>query len=442
LLEPGDVLPSSTALEASVEEPNPYERLRLGKADLLRRIEVQRVKRRSVEAERLFVEGQLATESTLGKALATDLSLAQAELAIAEAQANSADGWGQFWSLVEANAADKVEKISGEVDYAQVRQRAREVELGLGESQVTFRQERISELQSELESVSGFDSLAIATWETLTQWLMREAWKVVLSLVLIYFAVRFAQRLLARSVKVILSRTDDDPDSDDDGDQRRETLADVFLSVARIAIYVVAALIALEQIGVNTGPIMGSVAILGLAISFGSQNLVRDVVNGFFILLENQFAVGDVVTINGKTGSVEKISIRSTWIRQATGDLHVIPNGGITVVSNLTRGWSKATCEIGVSYNADLAQVKEVINAVGEIMYADEAWREQLDEAPQWIGVTSLGDSSVVVRTQVKVTPGSQWAVTRELNHRLKLAFDEAGIEIPYPHQVVHHVNA
>ena len=99
---------------------------------------------------------------------------------------------------------------------------------------------------------------------------------------------------------------------------------------------------------------LGSVAILGLAISFGSQNLVRDVVNGFFILLENQYAVGDVVSINGKTGGVEKITIRSTWVRSATGDLHCIPNGSISLVSNLTRGWSRAICEIGVSYDADL----------------------------------------------------------------------------------------
>ncbi|MBT3223724.1 MAG: mechanosensitive ion channel family protein, partial [Proteobacteria bacterium] len=208
--------------------------------------------------------------------------------------------------------------------------------------------------------------------------------------------------------------------------------------VLRIAIYIVGGLIALEQIGVNTGPILGSVAILGLAISFGSQNLVRDVVNGFFILLENQFAVGDVVTINGKTGTVEKITIRSTWIRAATGDLHVNPNGSITVVSNLTRGWSKATCQIGVAYDADLDLVRDVINKTGQEMYAEEAWSEALEEAPQWIGVVSLGDSAVVVRTQVKCTPGNQWSAERELNLRLKLAFDKAGIEIPFPQTVMH----
>ena len=116
--------------------------------------------------------------------------------------------------------------------------------------------------------------------ETFYQWLFREAWLVVLVLILLYFGVRFARRLLDRGVQVILKRADDNPDVDDDGDQRRKTLADVFLSVARIALYIVAGLVALEQIGVNTGPILGSVAILGLAISFGSQNLVRDVVNG------------------------------------------------------------------------------------------------------------------------------------------------------------------
>jgi small conductance mechanosensitive channel len=240
---------------------------------------------------------------------------------------------------------------------------------------------------------------------------------------------------------VILKCVDDDPDTEDDGDQRRKTLADVFLSVARIAIYVVAGLLALEQVGFNTGPILGSVAILGLAISFGSQNLVRDVVNGFFILLENQYAVGDVVTLNGQTGTVEKISIRSTWIRQWTGQLHAIPNGSISLVSNHTRDWAVAVCDVGVAYDSDLARVKTVVERIADELFVDEEWAEAFEEKPTWGGVVTLGDSAITVRLQGKVEAGKQWGVGREMNRRVHLVFGEEGIEIPFPQQVVHHVN-
>jgi small conductance mechanosensitive channel len=231
---------------------------------------------------------------------------------------------------------------------------------------------------------------------------------------------------------------DDDPNKSDASDQRRQTLADVFTSVAGLAVYIVAGLIALEEIGVNTGPLLGSVAILGLAVSFGSQNLVRDVVNGFFILLENQFAVGDVITISGKTGTVERVTIRSTWVRSYNGDVHVVPNGTIALVSNQTREWSRAVCDVGVGYDSDLVQVRDVVNQVGLEMKEDPAWSDVLDEAPTWVGVTELGDSSVVVRVVAKVSAGGQWGAVRELNERLKVAFDAKGIEIPFPQQVVH----
>ena len=211
----------------------------------------------------------------------------------------------------------------------------------------------------------------------------------------------------------------------------------MFSGVVRIAVYVVAGLVALEQIGVDTGPLLGSVAILGLAVSFGSQNLVRDVVNGLFVLLEDQYSVGDVVEISGKTGTVERITIRSTWIRQFNGDLHAVPNGAITTVTNMTREWARSVVKVGVGYGADLAHVERVCTEVSAAMYADEAWREALLEEPMWGGVLELGDSAVVIQVLVRTGAGEQWGVSRELNRRLKLAFDEADIEIPFPQRVV-----
>jgi len=424
--------------EPEVEDPNPFERRRMVLADLERRITAQEQRRAMVASDITFIERQLDAEGILAVALDKDLELAETEHEIAANQAGDEDAWGLLWTEIADSSATKVERIRGEADYGRARARSRQVELGLARSQIAFRDGRIAELNSEYEKEAALGAWFTASWETFLLWLRHQAWRIGIVLVLIYVGVRLTLRLLDRVKVVILERTDDDPDVDDDRDQRRQTLADVFTSVARIVVYIVAGLLALEQIGVNTGPILGSVAILGLAISFGSQNLVRDVVNGFFILLENQYAVGDVVTVNGQTGTIERITIRSTWVRSATGDLHVVPNGSISLVSNLTRGWSKATCDIGVAYDADLGQVEGVVNRVGEEMYAEEKWKEVLEEAPVWIGVTNLGDSSVVVRTQVRVAPGSQWAVTRELNRRLKLAFDAEGIEIPFPQVVMH----
>ncbi len=272
---------------------------------------------------------------------------------------------------------------------------------------------------------------------TFINWLTYDSWRIVIGLLLVWVGLKFALHLLGKGVTVVMNRAEGDLDDTTDDDHRVLTLVTVFQSVVKIGLYGVALLLALDQIGVNTAPLLGSVAILGLAISFGSQNLVRDVVNGFFILLENQFAVGEVVTISGSTGTVEKITIRSTWVRQASGDLHVIPNGSISMVTNLTRDWARAIVHCGVGYDVDLGQLQEVVTRVGVEMFEHEDWKDILEEAPEWVGITELGDSAVVFRCMAKVTVGNQWAVGRELNRRLKLAFDAAGIDIPFPQRVV-----
>jgi len=268
--------------------------------------------------------------------------------------------------------------------------------------------------------------------------LKNKGWKVAMTLFLIWAALRLALRVIRAATKTILKATRDDNDDEmSQEEQRTETIANVFSGIAKVAAYAVAWLVALEQIGVNTGPILASAAILGLAISFGSQNLVRDVVNGMFILIENQYAVGDFVEVCGQSGTVEQVNVRSTRIRQLDGTLHIIPNGSISSVANKTRDWGRAVCEIGVGYDSDMDKVAEVVNKVGEEMYASEEWKDELMEAPSYIGITQMGDSCVTVRAMAKVEPGEQWGATRELNHRLKRAFEEAGIEIPFPQRVV-----
>jgi small conductance mechanosensitive channel len=352
------------------------------------------------------------------------------------------------WGPIAEYAGVKVSKLLAESQLGAARQREREVEVGLAQSQLNFRNERLTGLEGQLKEDGQFAGWLEATGETLLAWLTGQSWRIAIGLLLIWVGLQFALRLVGRVSGVIMEHAEGEPDNADDVDQRSKTLATVFEGMARIALYIVAALLALEQIGVNTAPILGSVAILGLAVSFGSQNLVRDVVNGFFILLENQYAVGEFVNIGGKSGTVEKITIRSTWIKAATGDLHVIPNGSVTSVTNSQRTWARSICEIGVAYDADLAKVKEVIDRVGQEMAAEEEWFSKFYEedgetdVPAWVGVTALGDSAVTVRAWVKVDAGQQWGVERELNRRFKLAFDAAGIEIPFPQRVVHNKSA
>jgi len=428
------------ALSTSIELPTPYERRKLKLADLSHRIETQKAKRQQASAENRYIQRQLESEKSLNMALKKDVELATTEIVIAGEQrrGDGPEAWRRFWSEIEEVSTRKQQQLKKDADAGLDRLRTREVELTLGESQLEFRSSRIEALQAEYDTGASFSGWLDATSETVGNWLRQESWRLVLALLLLWIGIKLALRLIHKLSNIILARAEGNPDDPTDVDQRSKTLASVFSGIARIGVYIIGGLLALEQIGVNTGPLLGSVAILGLAISFGSQNLVRDVVNGFFILLENQYAVGELVTIAGNTGTVEKITIRSTWVRAWTGEVHVIPNGSISSLTNKSRDWAVAPCHIGVGYNSDLDEVKQVANEVGEQIYASEEWHEILDEPPCYVGVTELGDSAVTVRVVARVRPGNQAGMGRELNYRLKVAFDAAGIDIPFPQRVIH----
>ena len=220
--------------------------------------------------------------------------------------------------------------------------------------------------------------------------------------------------------------------------QRMATISRVAAQAFTLVIYVATSLLVLDAMTVDIGPILGGAAIFGLAISFGSQSLVKDVVSGFFILLENQYAVGDVVSINGKGGSVEKVTLRRTVLRDANGGVHNITNGSISAVINSTQGWARAVINLGVGYDSDIDHVRDVVNRVGEEMYDDPKWAGKLTEKPAFVGVTSFGASEVNVRAQFKTKTFQNWGAEREFNYRIKTAFEKAGIDIPYPNRTVH----
>jgi small conductance mechanosensitive channel len=183
---------------------------------------------------------------------------------------------------------------------------------------------------------------------------------------------------------------------------------------------------------INIAPILAGAGILGLAISFGAQSLVRDIISGFFILLENQFAVGDVIDAAGKSGVVERMTMRVVVLRDLEGTMHVVPNGEIKVVSNKTRGWARAVVDIAIPYTEDVDRILGVVRDEAAQFSTDRTWGLQLDGAVEVLGIEELRDNSIVIRTLLKTQPGSQWNVAREFRRRLKIRFDREAIETPF----------
>jgi small conductance mechanosensitive channel len=261
-----------------------------------------------------------------------------------------------------------------------------------------------------------------------------EALQIVLILVGSGLLIRAVRILADRLVKFV---RDDDPLTNQ-REQRAVTLAGIFKGVSKIVIVLVAGLTILGILGINTAPLIAGAGVAGLAISFGAQNLIRDFISGFFILLENQYRVGDVIRAAGVSGQVEDMNLRITVLRDLEGVAHFIPNGEIKVVSNLAKEWSRAVVNVGVAYKEDLDLVVSVLNTVGQELSRDPIFGQGILEPPQVLGVENFGDSQVTLRIVTKTRPLKQWETARELRRRIKAAFDREGIEMPYPHRVVY----
>jgi small conductance mechanosensitive channel len=220
--------------------------------------------------------------------------------------------------------------------------------------------------------------------------------------------------------------------------KRAETLTHLLRQLVRIAVLVVGGLVILKEVGVEIAPILAGAGILGLAVGFGAQNLVRDVISGFFLILENQVRVGDVAIINGTGGLVEAIAFRTITLRDLAGTVHIFPNGTITTLANMTRDWSAYVFEIGIAYSEDSDRAVELIRRVGEELAADDYFGPLIKEPMEVFGVDKLADSSVVIKGRIKTWPIHQWEVGREFLRRVKKTFDAEGVEIPFPQRAVH----
>jgi small conductance mechanosensitive channel len=220
--------------------------------------------------------------------------------------------------------------------------------------------------------------------------------------------------------------------------QKMKTLIPMINTAIRIAAAFVGGIVILDQMGVNTTPILAGAGIVGLAVGFGSQTLVKDLINGLFILFEESIRVGDVVVIGGKGGIVEAVGLRTIKMRDLAGNVHVIPNSSIETLMNMTKGYSRYVFDVGVAYREDADEVMGILREIGEEMQNDPAYGKDILEPLEILGVDRFEDSAVVIRARITTKPIRQWAVGREFNRRMKRVFDERGIEIPFPHRTIY----
>ena len=285
----------------------------------------------------------------------------------------------------------------------------------------------------------GIPTEHFTDWLTASSLAILEALLRILVTFLIGFLASKAIRLAILHFEKLLIQAKEDKEPVPGAAQKQiTTLTGLLQTLAVSIVWAIAVIIALDQLGLDITPVLASAGILGLAIGFGAQNLVRDVISGFFIILENQIRLGDVAIVNGTGGLVEKISFRTITLRDLSGVVHVFPNGTITTLSNMTKGWSGYVIDVGVAYKEDTDHVSQVMVSVAEEMRQDPEFSPKILEPIEIMGVDKFGSSEVVIKARLKTLPIEQWKVGREYRRRLKKAFDEKGIEIPFPHRTLY----
>ncbi len=219
--------------------------------------------------------------------------------------------------------------------------------------------------------------------------------------------------------------------------QRADTIGSVLRSITTVAVWGIAFVLILGVVGINLGPLIAGAGIIGIALGFGSQNLVRDFLSGMFMLLEDQYGVGDIVDVGEANGVVEAVSLRTTRLRDVYGTVWYVPNGEIRRVGNKSQLWARSLLDIRVAYDTDVARASEVIKQVADEVWRDEKWSSKILEEPEVWGIEDFGASEIVIRLVLKVEPGSQWAVNREVRARLLTAFEKEGIDIPDTREIL-----
>ena len=262
--------------------------------------------------------------------------------------------------------------------------------------------------------------------------------RIVLIAMVAYVAIRALRFGLGKLEQVLLTWREREDKERIANEKRVKTLTGMLRTICLTLVWVVGIVMSLDQIGLDITPILAGAGIVGLAVGFGAQKLVRDIINGFFMILENQIRVGDVAVVNGTGGLVEAISFRTITLRDLSGTVHIFPNGTVTTLANMTKEWSAYVMEIGVAYKEDTDRVVEIMRAVGEDLQQDPQVGRKMLEPIEIMGVDAFGESEVVIKGRIKTLPIEQWSVGREYRRRLKKAFDREHIEIPFPHRTLY----
>lgn len=269
----------------------------------------------------------------------------------------------------------------------------------------------------------------------ITPWLIDHGIKILIILIVAFVFHKISKRFIVKLVERIITAEEG---GDGAEEKREKTLIGILHGALHAVVVLVTVLMTLSEVGMDIGPLIAGAGVIGLAFGFGAQYLIRDIITGLFIILENQYRVGDSIEIAGLSGGVEDISLRITTLRDLDGVVHHVPHGEITTVSNKSKGISKVNLDLGVSYDADLNKSRDLINKVGKELSEDEYFGELITEAPKFLRVQELADSAVILKITGVTKPGKQFEVTGELRKRLKESCDKEGIEIPYPQLTVH----
>jgi small-conductance mechanosensitive channel len=272
--------------------------------------------------------------------------------------------------------------------------------------------------------------------QSLAPWFLSSGIKITLIIVFAWLVTRFTKIFISKIVKASVEKGYRIKDGKAQ-EKRKKTLEGVLGSTINIVIWVMAGLMIISEFGINIGPLLAGAGILGVAVGFGAQYMIRDFLAGLFIILEDQYRVGDVVCFDGTCGGVEEINLRRTILRDLDGVQHIIPNGEIKKASNLTKGFARVNLNVGVAYKENIEKVIKILNQVGQKLAEDSQWKADITKPPRVLGVDDFADSAVIIKILGETKPLRQWDVTRELRKRIKIAFDKEGIEIPFPQMSV-----
>ena len=268
--------------------------------------------------------------------------------------------------------------------------------------------------------------------------IFKDSYQVFVNIFIIIFIGFLGWKTLSTLIKKKLDSLDNS--KDEAQTQRINTLFRILKNFVSIAILIVVIMLMLSELGIEIGPLIAAAGVVGLAVGFGSQTLVKDIITGLFIILEGQITIGDIVEVAGHSGRVEAITIRTVRLRDVNGHLHVVPFSEVTTVKNITQDQDYHSFEIGVSYNEDVDHVIDTIEKVGLDLQKDKNFKSKINGEIEVFGLDKFEDSSIIIKGRIPTLHKQQWVVRREFNRRIKLAFDKSGIEIPFPQTTISYV--